>query len=81
MIVKADLELTKDAFSAKEIEANSKTFGESDGRCNLKFPNAEFEIMDIGRDEASVANHNHLLPTPLPVYSNALCIIYMLKIV
>ena len=73
MIVEADLKLIKDAFSAKEIEANSKTFGESDGCRNLKFPNSEFEIIKIGRNVTAIPDHNQLESAILDIDSHTSC--------
>jgi len=76
MIVETHLELVKDAFAAKEIETNSKTLREPNRGSNTPLVDFDGEIVKICRDKASVANHNHLLPPLLPIYSNAACIIY-----
>src|SRR4030067_1278580 len=76
MIVEADLELIEDSFSAKNIEADSKTFRESDRGSNMPLVDFDGEVVKICRDKASVANDNHLVPPLLPIYSDAACIIY-----
>jgi len=77
MIVEADLELIEDAFAAKNIEANSKTFRKSNGRHDLKFSNVEFEIMKIGRNETPISDHNHLECAILNVDSHTPCRSFM----
>ena len=77
MIVETDLKLIEDAFSAKNIEADSKAFRESDGCCNLEFPNPEFEILKIGGNETPVANDDHLESAILNVDSHTPCRSFM----
>ena len=76
MIVEADLKLIEDAFSAKEIETNSKTLREPDRGSNLPLVDLDGEIVKIYGDKAPVANHDHLLTSLLPLYSDALYVIY-----
>jgi len=76
MIVETHLELVKDAFAAKDVESDSETFRESDQGSNTPLVDFDGEIVKICRDKASIANHNHLLPSLLPIYSDAACIIY-----
>jgi len=73
MIIEADLELIEDAFSAKNIEADSKALREPDGGGNLKFPNTESEIMEIGRNVTPVSYHDHLESAILDIDSHPLC--------
>jgi hypothetical protein len=76
MIVETNLELIKDAFSAKNIESDSKTLREPDRSSNLPFVNLDGEIVKIYGDKASIANHDHLWPSSSPVYFDALDVIY-----
>jgi hypothetical protein len=75
-IIEADLELIKDSFVTQDIETNSETLGKSDWGIQFPLIDLDGEIMEIGRNEAAVANDDHLLPALLPIYSNALCVIY-----
>jgi len=77
MIVEANLELIEDSFAAKNIEADSKTFRKSNGRHNFKFPNAEFEIMKIGRNVTAIPNYNHLKSAILNIDSHTPCRSFM----
>jgi hypothetical protein len=75
MIIEANLKLIKDAFTAKDVESNSEALREPDQGSNLPFVNLDGEIVKIHGDKVSIANHNHLLPSALPVYADADCII------
>ncbi len=76
MIVETDLELIKDAFTAKEIKANAKPFRKANGRSNLLFIDLDGEIMKIDRNKASITYDYHLCLATLPFYSHAMRIVY-----
>ena len=75
MVIETHLELVKDAFTAEDIKANTETFGKSNWRGNLPISDLEREVREIYGNKASVANHNHLLHTTFPIYSDTVCVI------
>jgi len=75
-IVETDLELIKDAFSAKDIEYNSKTFRKSNGSEYLRFTDLDWKIVNIDRDKTSIPNYNHLGGSFSPIYADTMCTIY-----
>ncbi len=67
-IIEADLKLIEDPSASEKIEANSKALRETDRSSNLRSPDLDWEVMDESWNKASVANHDHLRSTVLPVY-------------
>jgi len=74
-IIETNLKLIKDAFPAKDIKPNSKTFRKSNRSGYLPFTDLDRKIVNVGRDKTSVTHDNHLGCPILPVYPDPVCII------
>jgi len=75
MIVEADLKLIKYTSTPEDIEADSKTFRESNRSGNSPISNLNREVVNIGWDKTPVPYDNHLGLPLLPVNAKAMCFI------